>query len=231
MKKIIKKVKISIKKILRFEVSEKADISISTERLGSDYGGWTIEKGSVSKETIVYSFGVGEDVSFDIALIEKYNAIVHAFDPTPKSIEWVKDNVSKSEFILHEYGISDFDGEIQFNPPTNPDHISHTILDRNETHKNAITVPVRNLATIMHLLGHNHVDILKMDIEGAEYDVVENMIAAGIFPNQLLIEYHHRFSGVGITKTSDSIQKLREVGYALFSISETNEEYSFKLIK
>jgi len=33
---------------------------------------------------VVYSLGIGEDISFDLALIEKYGARVHAFDPTPK---------------------------------------------------------------------------------------------------------------------------------------------------
>jgi hypothetical protein len=61
----------------------------STEFLGTVYGGWTICLDGISESSIVYSFGVGEDASFDLAVIERYGAEVHAFDPTPSSIDWV----------------------------------------------------------------------------------------------------------------------------------------------
>lgn len=217
MKTLLRKIKFRLKRLLRKDVSFKTDMTIPTERLGSDYGGWVIRNGSVSRDSVVYSFGVGEDASFDLELIEKYGATIHAFDPTPRSIQWAKKNVTAPQFVMHEYGVADFDGEIQFNPPENPEHVSHTILDRN-TSAHAISVPVKRLKTIMDELGHTHIDMLKMDIEGAEYGVVEDLIRVGIFPQQILIEYHHRFPNVGAAKTADSIKRLRKAGYRLFSI-------------
>src|SRR5215217_3108537 len=40
-------------------------------RLGSRYGGWTIPTSLLSSDSICYSAGVGEDVTFDLALIER----------------------------------------------------------------------------------------------------------------------------------------------------------------
>jgi FkbM family methyltransferase len=162
-------------------------------------------------------------------LINNYNLIVHGFDPTPKSIEWFKLQNFPPSFILHEYGIADFNGDILFNPPENPDHVSYTILDRQETKGNAITVKVKKLDTIMDELGHTSIDILKMDIEGAEYQVIEDLISSGIQPTQILVEFHHRFPYVGLRATKNAIAKLRKAGYCLFSVSETKEEYSFIL--
>ena len=38
--------------------------------------------------TVVYAFGVGTDISFERDLIARYGVTVHAFDPTPIALEW-----------------------------------------------------------------------------------------------------------------------------------------------
>ena len=42
---------------------------------------------------------------------------------------------------------------------------------------------------------------MKMDIEGAEYDVINNLIETSVRPKQILVEFHHRFEGVELYKT------------------------------
>ena len=79
----------------------------------------------------------------------------------------------------------------------------------------------------MRDLGHSKIDVLKMDIEGSEYAVIEDMQRAGIYPTQILIEFHHRFPGVGVQKTKKAVSSLRKRGYCLFSISNTGEDFCF----
>jgi FkbM family methyltransferase len=160
-------------------------------------------------------------------LIEKFGLTVHAFDPTPKSIEWVKRQMFSDNFVLHEYGIAAFDGIASFYPPENPDHVSHTLLNRPSMKQRVILVRVKRLETIVKQLGHERIDILKMDIEGAEYDVIDDMSKSAIRPHQILVEFHYRFPGVGIKKTKESIEKIKSLGYQLFSVSNTNEEFCF----
>ena len=114
-----------------------------------------------------------------------------------------------------------------FKPPDNPDHVSYTILNRPSTQQKAITVQVRRLSTIMKELGHQHVDILKMDVEGAEYEVIDDIDASNIRPQQILIEFHHRFPNVGVAKSKRAIARIRGMGYRLFSVSSSGEEYGF----
>jgi len=205
----------------------KPDVVCAKERFGSDYGGWDVVTTSIDAHSIVYSFGVGEDASFDTALIEKFNLTIHAFDPTPKSIEWVKRQGFSDRFVMHDYGIAAFDGDVSFNPPENPEHVSHTLLDRPSTKAKAISVPVKRLSTIMKELGHDRIDVLKMDIEGAEYDVIKDISESGIRPRQILVEFHHRFPGVGIKRSREAIDRLRSMGYQLFSVSATSEDFCF----
>lgn len=229
MRNLARKVKRVIKSLLGKNSFAKIDCDYAKERFGSEYGGWDLATGRMDANSIVYSFGVGEDASFDIALMQRFGLTVHAFDPTPKSIEWVKNQDLSPNFILHEYGIANVDGNVSFRPPDDPTHISHTILDRPSTESRSITVPVKRLSTIMAELGHSRIDVLKMDIEGAEYAVLDDMEQKKIRPYQILVEFHDRFPNVGIRKTKRAIRRLRKIGYGLFSISASGQEFCFIL--
>ncbi len=194
---------------------------------GNDGANWTFIPEYLDKNSIVYSFGVGEDISFDLELINKFDLQIHAFDPTPKSIKWVASQKTPANLILHQYGLSDKNGEVIFYPPKNPNHVSATLLDRPEIKENAYKVEVKNIVTILKELNHNNIDLLKIDIEGAEYNVIDNIIDSKININQLLIEFHHRFANVGMQQTKDAVIKLNKAGYLIFNISKTGEEYSF----
>lgn len=227
MRQIARKIKNLAMAAIGRGLNEKPDLKCNTVRIGSAYGGWNVVPESIRPDSVVYSFGVGEDASFDIGMIDKFGVKIHAFDPTPKSIEWVKRQGFPAGFLMHEYGIASFDGNVRFNPPENADQVSHTLLDKPSTEARAIVVPVKRLTTIMKELGHNKIDILKMDIEGAEYDVVDDLLKSEIRPQQLLVEFHHRFPNVGAEKSKDAIRKLKSSGYRLVSVSSTNEEFGF----
>ena len=194
---------------------------------GSVYGGWQIDPTAINANSVVYSFGVGEDISFDLSLIETFGCHVYAFDPTPKSIAWVSDKDLPSQFHFFAYGVADFDGEARFSPPVNPEDVSYTLLERPETAQSAINVPVHRLQTIMGNLGHNRIDILKMDIEGAEYAVLQQLRQSPVRIGQLLIEFHHRFESVGWHQTAAAIKLLENAGFHRFYVSPSGEEFSF----
>jgi len=231
MKKILLKVFRRVRRIVWTAIGK--DFSISPDRacamrrFGTEYGGWNIVEGSVSRNSVIYSFGIGEDASFDIGLIEEYGCMVHAFDPTPRAMRWVEKQNFPHEFIVHEYGLGVCDGEMAFFPPKNKNHVSYSILERPDTEAEKVVLKVKSLASIMKDLRHSYIDILKMDIEGGEYAVIDNLSASGVFPQQILVEFHHRFPGIGIQKTKDAIAKLKGMGYLLFSVSSSGEEYSF----
>ena len=103
-------------------------IKCKQEQHGSKYGGWIICPNSIDENNIIYSFGIGTDISFELSLIKKYNTEVHSFDPTPKVIKWVKSQELPKQFILHEFGLAEYDGNIKFFPPDNPNYISQQAI-------------------------------------------------------------------------------------------------------
>jgi len=215
------------KRWLGMELNVRPDLCLPREMHGSDDGVWCVCPQGLSRGAIVHSFGIGTDISFDVSLIETYGLRVFAFDPTPKSLDWLRTQHVPAEMRVLPCGLADYDGTARFNPPINPQNVSHTMLDRPQTEASAVEVPVRRLESIMEDLGHASIHLLKMDIEGAEYDVIDDMIQSGIFPKQLLVEFHHRFPGVGVRRTQKAIRQLRDAGYRLFHVSQTEMEFSF----
>ncbi len=181
-----------------------------------------------NKNPIIYSFGVGEDNSFDIQLLKRVGGIVYAFDPTPKSIQWVKDTGNLNEdYVFFPYGLSDKDEMEDFFLPQNKDYVSGSMLKRNGLTEKPIKVEMKRLLTIMRELGHAHLDLLKMDIEGAEFRVVSDILKSGCEFDQLCVEAHNRYFNKGNELLKKMIRELNEFGYRLVFVSSNYEELTF----
>lgn len=195
-------------------------------RLGRPGASWCVCPSGLGPESVVYSFGVGEDVSFDLDLIERYGVRVHAFEPTPRSLAWVRSQALPEAFVVHEFGLGAWDGMASFSPPLDPAHVSYSML-RSDPYGSSIRAPVRRLATISAMLGHGRIHLLKMDIEGGEYAALPDCLASGPMIDQLLVEFHHRWDFVGVAETKQIIALLRSAGYRIADVSANGCEFTF----
>jgi len=202
-------------------------VQISHRWYGRPHAGFFVCPDLVRENALVYSFGTGEDVSFDIAMIQHHNCTVHAFDPTPKSIEWVARQSLPSGFHFHPYGIGAETGTVQFNLPANESHVSGSIVDYShlDTRKR-IEVPMRSFPDILSELGLRRIDVLKMDIEGSEYEVIPTILAAEVEIGQILVEIHERYFPDGREKTRKMLELMNEHGFQVFGVSDSLEEIS-----
>jgi len=208
---------------IRFPVQ----VTVPAVRHGSEYGGWWICPRGLGPDSVVYSAGIGTDISFDLSIIERYGVTIHAFDPTPASIEWVKAQPLPGRYNWYAVGVAGHDGPAAFYPPANPGHVSHTVVPGGASAGAPIRVEMKRVRTLMRELGHRRIDVLKMDIEGSEYEVLEDVLASDVDVGQLLVEFHHRLPSIGVERTRRAVAALTAAGYRIFHASDMGEEYSF----
>lgn len=226
MKSTLKK---AIKHLLGRDLWIRTATSVETLFYGTRYGGWAVRRDSVGNASVVYSFGIGEDASFDLDLIRETGCTVHGFDPTPKSIAWVERNVRENRFIMHPWALGKENGTLTLWMPDNPDHVSASLVSASSRSNDSFDAECRCLRSVMDELGHDRVDVLKMDIEGAEYGVIEGLCADGTVSqvNQLLVEFHHRMEGFTKAQTLTAIRQLQKAGFRIEWVSEVGHEVLF----
>lgn len=216
-----------LKQILGKDVWNYTQVTVPREFHGSESEGWCVASNILNRDCIVYSIGIGDDISFDISLIDRYGMHVYAYDPTPQSIEWIEGQRLPDTFYFYGKGLAHYDGVAHFYRHKKETNICHSMTKRKETVGDAIEVPVSRLETLCKENNHTHIDLLKMDIEGAEYDVLDDIFQSGITIDQILVEFHHRFKTISPRRTKDTITNLNKLGYRIFFVSLKGREYSF----
>jgi FkbM family methyltransferase len=210
-------------------IHEPGRSGFSYEVLGSSYGGWAVILDALHPDSIVYSVGVGEDISFDLALIDRVGCAVHAFDPTPIAVDWIARQALPSRLLFHPVGLGALDEEVEFQiPPIQGWHSYSLTAEPNAAQRGTVSCPIRKLTTLMSDFGHLHLDLLKMDIEGFEYPVIDDLALSQVRPSQLLVEFHHLLYTHTHQQTRDAVAKVLALGYDLFWVSDLGREYGFR---
>lgn len=178
--------------------------------LGSPYGGWLIPSGLIEPAWLCYCVGAGGDISFDLALIERYDATVRAFDPVADYVRAATAQAGEEpRFSIHEAAIATSDGPLRVQVTHDPESRSVSAARLYESAAYA-ELPGRTLRSLMHELGDDHIDLLKLDIEGAEYELLPTIdlreLGVKVFATQL----HHNGS---VRDARGLIAQLRDRGY------------------
>jgi FkbM family methyltransferase len=203
---------------LRFDTTSRSrrDTSVEMVTLGSEIGSWTIPDNMLSPDSICYCFGCGEDITFDLELIDRFRCDVYAFDPTERAIQHVR-NVAEAIDAYHffELGLWDENTKLRFFAPVNSGNVSHSALNLQGT-STYFEADVKRLNSIMQDNGHDRIDLLKIDIEGAEYKAIESIVQDRIPISVLCVEFDECFNPLDSdfrSRIVRSIESLNEVGY------------------
>jgi FkbM family methyltransferase len=200
----------------------------SLEFHGSAYGGWPIVANSLDRDSVVVDIGLGEDISFSESLLQKYGCRVYGFDPTPKSVQYVRGRQSPN-FSLFEVGVAAERGEATFYLPNNAQHVSGSLFCSPHVGQKAMTVSLVAIDDIHTMIGTERLDLIKLDIEGAEFDLLDapGFGRAAKHTNQICIEFHHRWPEFGKDRTVHAVKRLEEIGFYVAWVSPSNEEVLF----
>jgi FkbM family methyltransferase len=181
-------------------------------RLGSGYGGWWIPSTAAHAGATVLSAGVGEDTTFDEELLAR-GCEVWGVDPTPRAREHVaaRTGALGERFHFLPVGLWSSDDTLRFYAPADPAHVSHSVVNAQRT-DTFFEAECWSLPHLIEEMGGAVPEIVKLDIEGAEVDVLRAMLADGLRPAVLCVELdtplpEHRTLGL--------LRDLRRAGYRL----------------
>jgi len=159
---------------------------------------------SLNEQSVVVDLG-GYQGDFAAAIYERYKTTVHVFEPMPSFFEHCvrrfHDNV---KIISHCYGLSASAGNF---PITNSANGSSFInkIDQEET----LIAEIRAADLTFNALGLDKIDLLKINIEGGEYDVLPCLIDSGWINNIRNIQVQfHNFVPDAENKRNEIIKKL-----------------------
>ena len=191
-------------------------------RLGSRYGGWIVPAAELSPGSICYLAGLGEDGSFDICLANEYGCEVFVFDPTPRAIAYAERELADVPSITFlPVGMWSESSVLQFFAPRDPSHVSHSVVNLQGT-TDSFDARCESPADTMRALGHKSLTLLKLDIEGAEYEVLGSVLRDNLDIAVICVEFDQP---APVRKTLRQIGALRAAGYTC--IAAENWNYTF----
>ena len=184
--------------------------------------------GKFNKDSTIIDVGCGYLAEFSEYLINKFDLKVFAVDPTKKHSDNLKDIEKKypNNFTHFPFAISKDNGTITFHETL--DNESGSVL---KEHANVLrdrtreyNVETKNLKTLVADLKLKKIDLLKLDIEGAEYELLESVEKEDLAPfDQIFIEFHH----VAVKKYSSKdtkriVKKIHDFGFNVFTLDKVN---------
>ena len=191
------------------------------EYIGTEYGGYAAPTALVSGG-VVLSFGAGEDISFEVGIATRLDTTVHVFDPTPRAIRHcgraslqLSEDLGEERLHCHPYGVWSETKTLKFYEPANSAHVSHSVVNMQGTER-YFEAECLSPAEILRRLGLSTVALVKLNVEGAEYAIVNAMFDTLVRPKVICIaldEMHSPMDGGALGRLRSLIGRILGEGY------------------
>jgi FkbM family methyltransferase len=183
---------------------------------------WTICPTGLNAHSIVYSGGVGQDISFEHGLVKRFGCNIVLLDPSPTGVETMARPENRIPQLKYsQVALAAKCGTLKLAPPV--DNLSWYASDSGP---GLLEVPVTDLQSLMQKNGHAHIDLLKLDIEGCEYEVIDDFLQKKIPVGQLCADFDYGYvPGVKRGQALRAMAKLLARGYRLINQSGANHTF------
>jgi len=142
----------------------------------------------LSECSIVFDVG-GYEGGFAEEIYNKYNCFVYVFEPSMEYFKICEERFKENDKIsCFNFGLSDVDAEL---PLTNSKDAS-SLINHAEGGGTEV-VCVRRFHNVFNELEITNVDLMKINIEGAEYALLEHMIEVDVikYIKDIQIQFHN----------------------------------------
>lgn len=126
----------------------------------------------LSKKGKLNIIDVGANIGFSCLKFKNYfkNSQTYCIDPINENISYLKKNLRKFNPIIINIGCSNIKGEISIGTPS--DNVFDTGMFSKFCENNTIKISTNKLDSIMRNYKLKTIDLIKIDIEGMEYEAL-----------------------------------------------------------
>lgn len=178
---------------------------------------WWIRTDLLTPGCLVLSGGAGNEVSFELELVCHHGCRVWLYDPSPTAVHHMgRKTKPHQDLFFFPTALGEADGNLVLAPPRNQEEGSWRIspLRGKDPEAGAKKFPARAVGSLAR---ENSLvpSLVKLDIEGSEYGVLREMMASGIRPPAIAVEFHHFLDGFSRWDTLRAVLLLWRHGYRI----------------
>jgi FkbM family methyltransferase len=180
---------------------------VPVELLGSVYGGWLMPPDLIGPGWLCYTVGAGGDVSFDCELVRRFGARVRTFDAVEAFVaDALREAEGDERFSAHHAAIATADGPLRMQVSHDPRSSSVSSAGLYES-SSYVELPGRTLPSLMSELGDERIDLLKLDVEGGEYELMPTLSLRELGVKVFAIQLHHSGSIAQARALVDAVRR------------------------
>jgi len=181
-----------------------------------------------SKGDWIIDVGCADDADFSVFVIDELGLNSIGVDPTKKhhgSLEKIERRYS-GRFRFAPYAVASEDGTLIFHESENFASGSLISSHQNMNRDNSLSYEVQSvtLRSLLGKLGLPRASYIKLDLEGAEYDLLKNIKKEDLdLFDQIFVEFHHHaFEEYSKKDTMILVDRIRSLGFSGFSLDDHN---------
>jgi len=190
---------------------------------------WKIQKGdktlrlnypNLNEKSIVFDVG-GYEGQWTSDIYSKYNCNIFIFEPVNKFSENIKKRFAKNKKIrVYELGLSNV---TKIATISNEDDASSLHNGGNES------IQLKSICEFMKENKINKIDLLKLNVEGEEYNILNNLISTGFIKKveQIQVQFHKNIKNYReeYFKIKDKLNKTHKLNWRFPFVWEDWKKY------
>lgn len=137
--------------------------------------------------SVVFDVGAYQG-EWSATIAQRYGSRIYAFEPDPTSFPPLVARLGdRPDVVLREYGLGGADQTVELALAG----LGSSIYPVEAPH-GTCRIVLRDVVAVLAELGVERIDLLKINIEGGEYDLLDRLIAAGWVPRirQIMVQFH-----------------------------------------
>jgi FkbM family methyltransferase len=154
------------------------------------------------------------DIGGNLGLFSYYSLCkgakqVYCFEPSPQSYSCINENFNFINLIVEEAAVGAKDGEVTFN--INPESSINSSMFASDENSQIITCKSVNLNNYIKINNIEKINYLKIDCEGAEYEIIKSLDEQYLTNNvnKICLEYHLNKN----VEINTILNKLKKCGF------------------